>query len=33
MMEHLDVLRRLRDLRDLIFDAKYQGFWVRPTAY
>lgn len=29
MVENYSVLRKLRDFRDLIFDAKYNGVWVR----
>lgn len=32
MTLNFHVLRELRDLRDLIFDAEYQGAWVRFTA-
>ena len=36
MVENYSVLRKLRDFRDLIFDAKYNGVWVRfnsPTIF
>lgn len=33
MVEKCGMLRKLRDLRDLVFDAKFDGAWVRFACY